>query len=107
MDNWHADENTEKHVYVTREYITSVLMAHSLEGAKNGMAGQGKEVGARPECRGFLANDSKIIAGELVTARGTEDGNRRSHVSANVWKRRESSRTGLRAGLEYEKEMDR
>jgi hypothetical protein len=103
VDNWLADENREKRAYVTNGHIASVLMGHTQECAEDGVAGQGRKVGARPECPGCLANDSKTIAGELLTARRTEDGNPGLQISADIWKGEKISRTGRSAELDYEK----
>ena len=103
VDNWLAHENREKCAVVTNGYTASVLMGHTQVCAEDGVAGQGRKVGARPECSGCLANDSKTIAGELVTARKTEDGNPGLQISADIWKGEKISRTGLGTGLEYGK----
>jgi hypothetical protein len=107
VDNWLADENREKRAYVTNGHIASVLMGHTQECAEDGVAGQGRKVGARPECPGCLANDSKTIAGELLTARRTEDGNPGLQISADIWKGEKISRTGRSAELDYEKKGGR
>ena len=103
MDNWLANENREKRAYVTNGHVASVLMGHTQECAEDGVAGQGRKVGARPEYPGCLANDSKTIAGELLTTRRTEDGNPGLQISADIWKWEQISRTGLGTGLEYGK----
>jgi hypothetical protein len=103
VDNWLANENREKRADITNGHIASLLMGRTQECAEDGVAGQEREVGARPECPGCLANDSKIIAGELVTARRTEDGNPGLQIRADVWMREEIYRTGLGTELEYGK----
>ena len=107
MDNWLAIKNRGKRAYVTNARIASVLMVHTQECAKDGVAGQEREVGARPECPGHVVDDSKTIAGELLNTRRTETGNPGLQIRANVWKREEISRTGLGTELEFRNKWDR